>query len=291
MNKLPGGGKLLLSMSGGRTSAYMTEHVLRLASHLWDEIIVVFANTGQEHEATLEFINNCDNQKNFKTVWVEAVVSQEKGVGTKHKVVNFQTAARNGEPFEEVIKKYGIPNLNYPHCTRELKLRPIESYVKSLGWGKDYFTAIGIRPDEMRRVNKKAVDAQIVYPMIDWFYSDKSDVIDWWSEQPFDLELEEHQGNCTWCWKKSFSKHARLLNDSPDIYLFPEKMENKYGMVGPEQDSRKPREFFRGKRSTSDLRDYCKELNPYGRTPKNDEDSGCGESCELFPTVPINYTT
>jgi hypothetical protein len=250
------GKRLLLSMSGGRTSAYMTRQVLTRLAHLWDEIVTVFANTGEENEETLEFVRQCDEVFGFNTVWVEAVVNPEKRAGTKHKVVNFETASRHGEPFEAVIAKYGIPNMKHPHCTRELKQRAIESYAASLGWGKDYVTAIGIRPDELRRVNPKATERKIVYPLVDWFYADKQDVNDWWDEQPFNLRLQEHQGNCKWCWKKSFIKHGLLLKENAANYNFPARMEAEYGYVGPDQepDEAFPRTFFRGNLSTVALK-------------------------------------
>ena len=69
------------------------------------EPFLLFANTGCEHEKTLEFIHAFETNFNVPVVWLEAVVNPEKGVGTRHKVVDFQTAARNGEPYEAVIKK------------------------------------------------------------------------------------------------------------------------------------------------------------------------------------------
>ena len=44
-----------------------------------------FANTGQEHEKTLDFIHNCDTHFNFNTVWIEAVISKEKRCWYKSK--------------------------------------------------------------------------------------------------------------------------------------------------------------------------------------------------------------
>ena len=44
----------------------------------WKEVLVLFANTGQEHEKTLEFINNCDQQFGFNTVWLEAVTHKDQ---------------------------------------------------------------------------------------------------------------------------------------------------------------------------------------------------------------------
>ena len=63
---------LVISFSGGRTSGYMTKKLLETKKK-WKEVLVLFANTGQEHEKTLEFINNCDQQFGFNTVWLEAV--------------------------------------------------------------------------------------------------------------------------------------------------------------------------------------------------------------------------
>ena len=67
-------------------------------------------------------------------VWVEAVAHAERGIASTHRIVDFSTASRNGEPFEDVIKVYGIPNMNYLHCTRELKANAIRSYMRSIGW-------------------------------------------------------------------------------------------------------------------------------------------------------------
>lgn len=246
--------RLFISFSGGKTSGAMTKLCLdNLADHF--DIVVGFANTGEEDERTLKFVHMCDEIFGFKTVWLEAVVNPEKGEGTTHRVVTYETASRNGEPFEAVIQKYGIPNRSFPHCNRELKLSTMKSYLRSIGW-TDYYTAIGIRPDESRRVNATAAKAKIVYPLIDWFWMDKQDVNDWWEEQPFNLELREHEGNCRWCWKKSDAKHFLLHRENPSIFEFPARMEATYPRLGPEFDkdpNAADRTFFRKNRSTIQL--------------------------------------
>lgn len=276
--------KLVVSFSGGRTSGYMTKWLIDNKQDEY-EFVIIFANTGQEHEKTLEFINNCDKHFGFNTVWVESVVHNGERKGTTHKIVSFETASRNGEPFEEVIKKYGIPNMAFPHCTRELKLAPIYSYIREIGWSKKQrYTAIGIRNDENRRVRKDAVDAHIIYPLIDMIPTDKQDVLDWWKEQDFDLGISEHHGNCTWCWKKSIKKHMMLIDEMPDIFNFPRSMENLYPHNGSHKDKTIPRTFFRGNKSTDalfeihklvgseDIANYCNDNGV----------NTCSESCEMY---------
>ena len=143
---------LLVSFSGGETSAYLAKWLLDNKADVYN-MFFVFANTGDEEEETLRFIDLCSKKWGINIVWVEAFVHHNERIASTHKVVNFKTASRNREPFKEVIKKYGVPNQNFLHCNREMKLNPIKSYMKSLGL-KDYKTAIGIRVDEFDRMNK-----------------------------------------------------------------------------------------------------------------------------------------
>jgi hypothetical protein len=270
-----------ISFSGGRTSAYMTKLLLDNWGHLYD-FIVTFANTGLEHEKTLEFVHNCDKHFGFGTVWLEADVL-DRGLSTGHKVVSFGAASRCGEPFEAVIKKYGIPNRAYPHCTRELKLNPMNSYLRSLGLDpKRIPTAIGIREDEQRRVSKAAGSLGIEYPLIDVWPTDKGDVLDWWAQQPFDLGLEEFEGNCRGCYKKSYKKLFQTLDANPDALDWHRRMETDYGDVGPSKTSRV---FFRGNLSTDALLRLKQETEGAGhRIPALYENGGCTESCEVYGT-------
>lgn len=282
--------KLFISFSGGKTSAYMTHKILSSEKKdEYDEIVVVFANTGQEHDKTLEFVHNCDVNLGFNTVWIEADINQERGIGVRPKIVSYETASRNGEPFSDFCQKYGIPNMISPQCTARLKTDPMHYYIRNvLGWGKDYETAVGIRIDETRRVSAKATDNKIVYPLIDWFPADKIDVNDFWEDMPFTLEIKEHQGNCKWCWKKTISKHYKNLEENYDWYDFPDKMEKLYSTVRTDNDG-KPQYFFRGKKSTEILRNEWKEIrftnNRQASLFDSDENSGCAESCELYETI------
>lgn len=253
--------KLLVSFSGGETSAYMLWWILKNWSNKY-EIKVVFANTGQENEETLLFVQKCSEYFKVEVIWVEAVVNPENRKGTTHKVVNFETASRNGEPFEAVIAKYGIPNPATPHCNREMKLNAINSYMKSIGW-KKYYSAIGIRVDEFDRMNAKRKERRLLYPLISEKPMSKAKINQWWNLQPFRLELKGYQGNCKTCWKKSDAKLYTLINENKSQFDFFKQMENKYSSFVPESRIKLMLErgeeiptrtnFFRKNRSVADL--------------------------------------
>ncbi len=147
---------LVISFSGGRTSGYLTKRLLE-EKNKWKDVIVIFANTGQEHEKTLEFINNCDKKFGFNTVWIEAIAHPGERKTSTAKIVDYKTASRDGRPFEDIIAKYGIPWSKAGHCTRELKEQPIKNYLRELGLDKtNRVMAIGIRADESHRKSKVA---------------------------------------------------------------------------------------------------------------------------------------
>jgi 3'-phosphoadenosine 5'-phosphosulfate sulfotransferase (PAPS reductase)/FAD synthetase len=283
--------RLFISFSGGETSGYMTWRLLQ--ENTYKDTKIIFANTGQESEATLEFIDRCDKEFNLNVVWVEAVPYFNQRKSSGHKVVTFETASRDGTPYEEMIKKYGISNKASPHCTRELKLNAMTSYVRSLGWGKNsYDTAIGIRIDEMQRVSQEAIlNRGIIYPLIDWKVS-KKEVREFWERQSFRLQIKEHEGNCTWCWKKSLRKLLTLAVESPSIFEFPARMELEYPKAGTNKSEEHNRVFFRNNMGTKELLELSKQpFEPFTDTYRvslenfnEDLDSagGCSESCEIF---------
>ena len=192
---------LVCTFSGGRTSAFMGRMLQEHPKYKDFDKVFIFANTGKELPETLDFINKCDKEWNLNIVWLEADVVYEKGVGTKFKVVNYETASRNGKPFEDMLKKYPLPTNYGSNCTRELKLAPINKYVKSLGY-KEVYTAMGIRYDERHRESNTAKENNIIYPLIYDIKVDNKFIRDWLDIQSFDLTLKDYEGNCDLCFKK-----------------------------------------------------------------------------------------
>ena len=288
--------KLAISFSGGRTSAVMTKLCAEKFKDTHD-IAITFANTGCEHENTLKFVDRCDKHFGWDVVWLEAVVNPEKGKGIRHKVVDFDSAARNGEPMEADFAKHGLPGPGYPHCTRDTKEEPIRSYIKrELCW-EDYWVAIGIRADELDRISPHRLKNKWLYPLADAGWT-KEDVKRECASWPFDLDLKgEHYGNCVWCWKKSMRKLLTLAQDDESIFDFPRKMEEKFSQkITGRNDDGGRRYLFRKHMTTVDIIELARtgDFEPYrdieqldmGFSQPNydvflDTGSACGESCEI----------
>jgi hypothetical protein len=253
------------------------------------DTLFLFANTGREHPATLDFVDRCDRHFDLSVVWLEAVVSRGR-VGIRHKTTDYFSAARNGEPFEAYIEKYGIPNKGSPQCTSRLKTEVLESYLRSVGYlrGKrlNYETAIGIRADEADRCSVHAERNKFIYPLVKWGVT-KAKVLSFWRSQPFDLALPgEHYGNCVTCWKKSDRKLLTIAKNTPSDFDFEKRMELMYS---GHKASTGRRVFYRGHRSAADLLQIARttEFSEYrdADVPQRDESmdvgGSCGESCEI----------
>lgn len=223
-----------ISFSGGRTSAYMLWRVLQSNGGLPDDAVVCFANTGKEDEATLRFVRDCGIRWNVPIVWVE-YRNDERG----YAVVGFETASRNGEPFEAIIRKRNyLPNPVTRFCTVELKIRAMHKHLKSLGWkdGDGWDQFVGIRADEERRVSKirarpspETVKETMCLPLADAGITIR-DIDAFWSAQPFKLGLptingKTLAGNCDLCFLKAGNQVQTLISEKPERAVWWASME------------------------------------------------------------------
>jgi hypothetical protein len=287
--------RISISFSGGATSGYMLKMLLNhfRANDPDRELCITFCNTGLEHEETLIFVQRCAEEFDADVVWLEAVVTHGERIGIRHRIVNFETASRNGEPFEEYIKKHGIPNAAFPQCNSRLKLDVMESYRRAIGWKPNtYSTAIGIRADEVDRVSFSGMSEMgLFYPCVDTGIT-KRDVKAWWSTQSFRLNIPEHYGNCVTCWKKTNRKLLTIAKENSSAFDFMKRMEEQHPFAGgPRRDGEqmmKPRLFFRNNMSAIDILEASKRpFIPFvdGKfIPFDDQmdlGGGCGDSCEV----------
>ena len=225
-------GPTCISFSGGRTSAYMLWRVLQSNGGLPPEAKVCFANTGKEEEATLRFVDRCSREWGVPITWVENQNAED--TKDRFKVVTFETAARNGEPFEAIIRQRNyLPNPVARFCTVEMKVRAIHRYLKSIGW-EEWDSMLGIRADEPRRLAKignqdYGKHEEKIAPL-GGIGVTKEIVGEFWKSQPFDLELPNNNGvtmhgNCDLCYLKGASQILSLIKEKPERAVWWAKME------------------------------------------------------------------
>lgn len=221
----------VVSFSGGRTSGYMLRQILDAhGGTMPKDSAVLFANTGKERPETLDFVERCSQRWGVEIVWIEYRISESDE--HSYAVVDYGSASRNGEPFEQVIEYYRryrlgretggnaiLPNPVQRFCTATAKLRPMKRYTREkLGW-ENWSDAVGLRADEPRRVSKLKGDRsyiELIAPLAAAGVTEEA-VMRFWAAQPFDLQLQQHEGNCDLCFLKSAPKILRIMRSRPDL--------------------------------------------------------------------------
>jgi 3'-phosphoadenosine 5'-phosphosulfate sulfotransferase (PAPS reductase)/FAD synthetase len=201
----------------------MLWRVLQSNNGLPNDALVLFCNTGKEDEATLEFVRECAERWNVRIHWLE----YNNALPSKVDECDFDSAARNGEPFESVIQQRNgcLPNRMARYCSSELKTRTMHRFLRGLGW-EEWDTLIGIRADEPRRVAKfranpspETAAETCRLPLADAGIG-AHDVAAFWRRQWFDLALpningKTMHGNCDLCFLKPAAQVQSLIAEKP----------------------------------------------------------------------------
>jgi len=246
--------KNVIAFSTGRTSGKMLKDLLdQHGDTLRKHWIVMFANTGKEQTESLDFGHEVETRWNIPLVWLEYTrvpaatidpsvfptprrrLNHAKSVANGEmthwfKVVDYKTASRNGEPFNEMLEWASVlPNQGARICTVQLKMRTMMRYLFSLGV-HEWSDHIGIRADECDRAADilKAAEAftKPQFPLIK-AGTTEADVMRFWRSQPFDLQLLPYEGNCDLCFLKKKWKRLRIMRDRPGCERWWEGWEEK----------------------------------------------------------------
>lgn len=221
-------------ISGGRTSGMM-------AALLDPRVVMCFENTGREHIKTLEFVVHLQDALQREIVWLEWRPPKRKGAPPKEfgfEIVSFDTCIKRdpnnpnagGVLFDGLLQALAdhratkgkgpvVPYHAQRTCTAYLKHRVQQTYMKSLGVGKevDQIQYVGLRSDEPRRLaDLHAAETSAktyLTPLADAKIT-VEDVKSFWRRQSFDLELaHDYEGNCTACYLKDDAHLSRVLGD------------------------------------------------------------------------------
>ena len=227
-------GPALISFSGGRASAYMLWRILQAhGGTLPDDVHVAFANTGKEREETLRFVHECASRWGVRVRWLEFLDRRTSlPIEQRFQEVGFNSAARNGEPFEALIRsKQHTPNAVSRWCTQELKVRVMKWFMQSLGY-QNWVNIIGLRADEMHRVEKSRKKTKERWtnamPLADAGITNRM-VRAFWAEQDFDLGLLPFEGNCDGCFLKARPKLWEIERTAPGTLQWWSDMEEGPG--------------------------------------------------------------
>lgn len=275
--------KKVVSFSGGRTSAYLTIKAIKMFN---GDVDVVCMDTGAEHPKTYDFIKRFS--KYIKTMYrlditfLRTDFSSPLGEGNSYFDVGVNGIGPDIKPFKEMVKKYGVPYIGGMFCTDRMKLVPFTKYCQEKYGRGNYETWLGIRADEPKRLKPKN-GIRYLAEISDF---EKSDILDYWSKMPFDLEIPEQLGNCVFCPKKSNLKLAAAQRDEPELYH--EFLEMLYSDdVRHDNKTGHWSQMYRGKKSLEQVvamfdGSTGDEIKSRIRGAKMTETGSCSESCEVF---------
>lgn len=185
----------VINFSGGKTSAYMTIHTYQPGD------LVIFCDTGREHEKTYKFINDFEAHENIPIIRLK-YMDQEN-------------------PFDFLLarKNYKvIPNRMKRICTVELKVKTCKRYLKTLGILR-FENFIGFRSDEPLRIKRHVERFKKVKTKFPLYEKgiDKPMINDFWYKKLYTLEIPSILGNCDLCFMKGKNAIISILSVYPEL--------------------------------------------------------------------------
>lgn len=244
---------LMVTVSGGRSSAIMARHIQTDKKYADYKKIFVFCNTGMERPETINFLKNIEKYWEMPLIKIEGVYSKDLGTGIKYKIVDYDNLNMNALPFSEMIEHKnkgifdGLPNQNAPYCSENLKTIPAKKLCDDIFGVNNYKIAIGFRKEDMpKRISWAEIkeQKQKIFPLLTDFETPISqlDLNKLWKKEKFKLELHGKFGNCELCWKKSDNNLIENIIFGTRFIDWFKNEEEKYNSVS-----------FRGHKSIKDL--------------------------------------
>lgn len=305
---------------------YLIEQ-MRKSGQFTGNVEYIFMDTGAEHPKTYEFIKRCVEHFGIELTCLQGDFEQPVGVGHSYKVVPIESLNHdmiNG-PFGRLMAKYGVPTVASAFCTTRMKEETAKKYCDDKHGKSGYKTILGIRFDEPARLvgifqyrqlkqaglsdayisrqftdayagkaeNKLIIDCaekkkekglHFLATMDD---SEKEDVLDFWESMPFNLEIDEHLGNCVFCFKKSINKVALAARDEPELAAHFIDAIGKANNRLNEGSAIPKGVMFRQNNSLQSIiakfeLHSREDISDTIRSMKRKESGGCTESCEAF---------
>lgn len=209
--------KYISNLSGGRDSTAMTIRLLELKAPL-DHIL--FCDTGYEFPKMYEYIEKLN--KYIK-----------KAFNKEIEILNPTTSIEEWafSPFTSGINKgklRGLPiNLGMSYCTRELKVKRIEDFLKSKKYDEVSFY-VGYTHDEVKNGRGSKMPNNFFFPLHKWKWNEL-EVTNYLKEKSIynDLYDDFTRTGCFCCPKQSINSWKTLLNKYPKLWDWCVELERK----------------------------------------------------------------
>lgn len=294
----------VVSFSGGHNSAYLVYLIEKMReSERWEreiggDVEYIFMDTGAEHPKTYDFIRRCVTEFGIDLTCLRGNFNQDVGQGHTYNVVPLNEINHDmlKGPYAQMMRKYGVPTIASAWCTSRMKEETHDKYCDDKYGKGNYVTWLGIRADEPRRL-KIGANPNLRY-MAEITDFEKQDILNFWRGMDFDLEIDEHLGNCVFCFKKAHGKVALAARDEPELLKqweiaiehasdrLSQPIVKDGGLAGKYVQHVKKGVMHRGRRSIGDIIHMFSMLSTDDlreHVYRNIKDSGtCSESCEAF---------
>lgn len=209
----------IATWSGGKDSTYMVDELLRREDPL-DEII--FMDTSYEFDIMYDYIEKVSEY------W------EKKYPDCKITKLNYGKGREIWESWSETPYTKGINEgklRGFPYfmgmswCTRELKVAPLQKYLKKYEDDYDVIHYVGIAFDEPKRVKENGE----VYPLVNWKITEREAaeiLVERGLHNP--LYNHFHRTGCFMCPKQSFTSLYKLWVHYPKEWQIIVEMEEAY---------------------------------------------------------------
>jgi len=147
--------KMVVLVSGGRSSAMMAHHISTSELYKDFEKLFLFCNTSLERIETIDFLRNMVEHWGIDIHLVEGIFSKGADVPISSKRVFFNELKMKGEVFSEMIERqnlknnHSLPNISAPYCSTWLKQQVANHYAKQWFGTPSYIKALGYRAEDI----------------------------------------------------------------------------------------------------------------------------------------------
>ena len=190
----------ILSLSGGKDSTALAFFMKENMPEIFEKLELVFCDTEHEIPETYDYLNKIEVFLNKKI----HVVKPERS-------------------FEHIYQIYNqIPSITRRWCTVELKTKPFRNFIKKSYSDRIVNMYIGIRADEIRRIDssRSSITIKEKHPFIEYNIK-KDDVLDILNNAGIGLPKYYEWSNRSGCYFCPFQTKLNWLNlyeKHPDLF-------------------------------------------------------------------------